>query len=100
MMTTATTCHGLDPNPPAAHEARYKLLSGENIGRTGTFTISDITDSGILLAGQHQLAPGQLLELSIRWPALELVARGQVMHAAQGEALFCFGQPVQRVNAG
>jgi hypothetical protein len=95
------TCLGLHsdrrtcPDPSVAREARYTLLSGEDIGRTGTVMITDITSGGILFATEHQLAPGQLVELSISWPALELVARGQVMHAAEGKAMFSIGQSVR-----
>jgi hypothetical protein len=51
-------------------EIRYKLLDVDQIVASGVGCTTNISSGGVAFLGQHALAPGQLIELSISWPVL------------------------------
>jgi len=51
-------------------ELRYKLMADDVIIGSGAGRTLDISSSGVAFLGEHNIAPGTLIELSISWPVL------------------------------
>jgi hypothetical protein len=69
-------------------EVRYRVLHRHTIVASGAGQTIDISSGGIAFAGDRNLRPGALLELSISWPALlnktcrmKLVTFGRVLRS-------------------
>src|SRR5262249_20889575 len=48
----------------------YKLMDHDQIIAAGVGCTTNVSSSGVAFVGQHALAPGQFIELSISWPVL------------------------------
>lgn len=77
---------------PLVQEVRFKLFNrnGVDLGLGRTVNMSS---RGLLIRTDHQLVPGDRLEVSVSWPVrlnnecpLKLVATGRVVRAQPGEA--------------
>ena len=55
---------------PLERELRYKLLEDNATVCAGVGRTIDISSNGVSFLGEHGLAPGAFVELSIGWPVL------------------------------
>lgn len=77
---------------PISRELRYKILErrGQTVGKGTTLNMSS---SGVYFTTEHNLLPGQKIEIAVSWPAqldnkcsLKFLARGRVVRAEHGRA--------------
>lgn len=71
-------------------QVRYRLIDRKN-QETGVGQTVNISSRGLLFTTDHQMEPGEMLEVSVQWPAqledrcpLKLVTTGRVVRAEKG----------------
>jgi hypothetical protein len=55
---------------PIERELRYKIADRGVVVATGSGRTQDIGSGGVAFTAERQLTPGDLVELSVSWPAL------------------------------
>ena len=77
---------------PIEREAKYRVYNRSTI-EVGTGHTVNMSSTGVLFTTQRLLAPGERVELSVKWPAqldnkcpLKLVVVGRVVRAVQATA--------------
>jgi CheY-like chemotaxis protein len=78
---------------PVRLAVSYQALEHPFFSGTAVSETVNISSKGLLFATSHPLAPGQLLQVSVDWPArleneipLKLVAEGRVIRVVDGQA--------------
>ena len=82
LLPEASLLMGSEQRYPIVREVRFKVLSGERPQKIVAGKTIDISNRVIRFATEQSPAPGDLVEMSISWPAqLELVAKGNVIRS-------------------
>lgn len=78
---------------PVKLAVNYQALESPFFSGTALSETVNISSKGLLFAASHPLQPGQLLQVSVDWPArleneipLKLVAEGRVIRIVDGQA--------------
>jgi CheY-like chemotaxis protein len=78
---------------PVRLAVNYQALESPFFSGSAVSETVNISSKGVLFATQHPLQPGQLLQVSVDWPArleneipLKLVAEGRVIRVVDGQA--------------
>lgn len=78
---------------PVRLAVNYQALESPFFSGTAVSETVNISSKGLLFATNHPLQPGQLLQVSVDWPArleneipLKLVAEGRVIRVVDGQA--------------
>lgn len=78
---------------PVRLAVNYQALESPFFSGTAVSETLNISSKGVLFATSHPLQPGQLLQVSVDWPArleneipLKLVAEGRVIRVVDGQA--------------
>lgn len=73
-------------------QVRYRLIDRHDQA-TGFGQVVNISSGGLLFTTDHQLEPGEMLEVSVQWPAqledrcpLKLVTTGRIVRVEKGLA--------------
>lgn len=88
LLPEASLLMGGEQRYPIVREVRFKILGEERPQKTGAGKTIDISNRVIRFATEQSPAPGDLVEMSISWPAqldsrvsLKLVAKGNVIRS-------------------
>ena len=99
-MKTSTEIHANDPAErrgtgrfPLQEEVRYRIIHAQSKKASGAGVTLNMGSRGILFTTEEQLPIGDLVELSVNWPArlggtcpLQFIATGRIVRSEPGKA--------------